>query len=220
MGNNMKYMIHSCDPRLKYVREYLVPSMIAQGIREADITVANDDGHRGCLWSYMDTFWRLKGDGGVWHLQDDVAISRDFAEKTAEHDEGIVYGFFHRHKSEEDMIPGKAPVVTAGYSFPCLRIPNEIAREFAEWFLTDAQFREAYQDKIAEKKYTDWFWKIFLKERHRDGYLYNLKPSIVEHVDMLLGGSTVNKWREGWCRATYWEDEETIEELKRKLAQP
>lgn len=214
----MKYMIHSCNKRLWYIKEFLVPSMIAQGIPEQDIIVKNDDEYRGCLWSYIDTFWRLKGQGGTWHLQDDVAISRDFAEKTREHDYGIVYGFFHRHQQEDDMIPGPAPAAKVGYSFPCIRIPDEMAVEFAEWFLSDAQYREQYARWVEAKKYVDSFWMTFIKERYPEDLVYNLKPSIVEHVDWLLGGSTINKWRDHICRATYWDDEETIEDLKRQLA--
>ena len=214
----MKYMIHSCDKRLWYVKEFLVPSMLAQGISEKEIIVKNDDEHRGCTKSYIDCFRYLKGQGGTWHLQDDVAISRDFAEKTREHDEGVVYGFFHRHVHEDDMIPGKVPAMKAGYSFPCLRIPDVMAAEFADWYLSDAHFRGEYARWVEEGKYVDAFWMVFIKERYSDGYVYNLKPSIVEHVDMLIGGSMVNKWRDGWCRATYWEDNETIEQLERQLA--
>lgn len=214
----MKYMIHSCDPRLWYVKEYMIPAMLAQGINESEIIIKNDDEHRGCLWAYIDSFWRLKGDGGTWHLQDDVAISRDFAEKTRAHDDGIVYGFFHRHVQENDMIPGKAPAKRCGYSFPCLRIPDPMAREFAEWFLSEAQYRDKYRRWVEADKYVDSFWMIFLNEKYPDEPIFNMKPSIVEHVDLLIGGSTVNKWRDGPCRATYWEDNKTIEELERQLA--
>ena len=33
----MKYMIHTCEARLWYVEEYLIPSMLKQGIKEDDI---------------------------------------------------------------------------------------------------------------------------------------------------------------------------------------
>lgn len=217
----MKYMIHSCNPRLWYVNDYLVPSMIAQGISKEDITVCNDDSHIGCRRSYIRSFQKLRGrNSGTWHLQDDVAISRDFAKRTAEHDEGIVYGFFHRHIKEKDLVikDGPLPVRQAGYSFPCFRLPDEIAVEFADWFLKDAQYREEYSRWLEAGKYVDAFFLIFLQERYSDGSVYMMRPSIVEHVDWLIGGSMVNKWREEICRATYWEDESVIDGLKRELA--
>lgn len=202
-----------------YVTGFLIPSMISQGIPESEIEIWEDEDHIGCLMATIESF-RACGSrrGGTWHLQDDVAISHDFAEKTKKHDEGIVHGFFFRHHAESDLHPGKTPVLNMGYSFPCIRIPNEIAKEFADWFDQDARFREKYQRWIEGKKYVDAFFMVFLHERYTDGFIYNLKPSIVEHVDYLLGGSTINQWREVPARATYWEDKEIIEDLKRQLA--
>ena len=217
----MKYIIHSCDPRLWYVNEYLVPSMIAQGIPQKDVIVWNDDEHQGCLRTYIDSFRNCAGArGGTWHLQDDVAVCRDFAKRTAEHDDGIVYGFFFRHYEERDLVirDGPLPIKRAGYSFPCFRLPNDIAGEFVEWFLGDAQYRERYREWVQRKKYADAFFRDFLRERYPDDTIYLMRPSVVEHVDWLIGGSTINKWRDRICRATYWEDEEIIEDLKRQLA--
>jgi len=38
----MKYMIHSCNSRLWYVEQYLIPSMIKQNIPREDIILFND----------------------------------------------------------------------------------------------------------------------------------------------------------------------------------
>ena len=212
----MKYIIHSCDKRLWYVKGFLVPALKEQGIEPI---IHNDDDHLGCLKSYIKSFRSLKRtDEGTWHLQDDVMICRDFAKITKEHDDGIVYGFFHRHPKENDLRAGKVPVTEATYSFPCLRIPDKIAVEFTDWFLGDAQYRENYQRWVEAKKYCDAFWKDFLVEKYPEDYVYNLKPSIVEHCDEWMGGSTINKWRESWCHADYWDDHQTIEDLKVKLA--
>lgn len=58
----------------------------------------------------------------------------------------------------------------------------------------------------------------FLKERHADEAVFNLSPSIVEHVDEYIGGSMVNHWRDGWWKADEFKDTDLIEELKVKLA--
>ena len=216
----MRYMIHSCDKRLWYVKEYLVPSMIAQGIPASDIEIKNDDAHRGCLWSYIDCFWRLKGEfgEGTWHMQDDVLICRDFAKKTREHNNGVVYGFYHQHKDELDLVDGERSVMDAGYSFPCMRIPDRMAAEFATWFLSDAQYREKYRRWVEERKYADAFWRDFLREKYTDSSIYCLKPSIVEHVDCLIGGSIINVWRDRWARASYFDDDDLVEDLAKKMA--
>ena len=58
----MKYMIHSCDKRLWYVNEYLIPSMKEQGIKNEDIIIWNDDKHHGNLGSYIDSYNEEKMD--------------------------------------------------------------------------------------------------------------------------------------------------------------
>ncbi len=212
----MKIVIHTCDPRLWYVRDFLVPALREQGLNPS---IHNDDDHKGCLWAYMDSFRGLKRtDEGTWHLQDDVYPCRDFAKVAAEHDDGIVYGFYHRHVADKDFVAGWVPVQKATYSFPCIRIPDRLAVEFAEWFLSDAQYRDCYKRWVKEKKFVDAFWKVFILEKYGNEKVFNLSPSIVEHVDEYMGGSTINFWRDGWCHAEEFNDTEAIEELKVKLA--
>ena len=66
-----KYMIHTCPKRKWYVDEFLVPSMIEQGIDSQDITVYNDENEDGHLMAFMNSWKQLK-EGGTWHLQDDI----------------------------------------------------------------------------------------------------------------------------------------------------
>jgi len=215
----MNYMIHACEARMWYVDEFLIPSMVEQGINRNDIEVWCDTDHVGCLQATLDSFESCGSrPGGTWHLQDDVAISRSFAHITADHDDGIVHGFYFRHIDEADLHPGKTSVMKMGYSFPCCRIPNYIAGEFVEWYKTEGQHREEYQEWIRLRKHVDTFFIDFLREKHPDKFIYNLKPSIVEHVDYLVGGSTVNKWRIVPARATYFEDYDIIEKLKERIA--
>jgi len=212
-----KFMIHACPDRMWYVEDFLVPSMRAQGI--TNITIWNDKDGIGCLDSCMKSFESCEGDGGTWHLQDDVLICHDFAYACEEYDEGVACGFCHiLFEPFNRPVPGEAPPIYMFNSFPCIRIPDPIARECAEWYYTDAQFRPEYQDWVKSKKHDDGFWHDFYVERHPRDWVMNLVPALVEHVDWLIGGSVVNDWRGYICRATYWEDEDLVTELKAKLA--
>lgn len=211
----MKVIIHSCDKRLWYVKGFLVPALRDQGIEP---TIHNDDHHRGCLWSYIDSFRSLPADTkGTWHIEDDVFPCQSFVNVARAHDDGIVHGFFHRF-GNDDLVPGWVSVNKAGYSFPCFRMPNRLIAEFADWFLAEGQHRDKYRRWIDENKHIDSFMLDFLREKHPEEKVFNLKPSIVDHVDYLIGGSVVNKFREGKCKAEYFNDRESIEELKIKLA--
>jgi hypothetical protein len=154
---------------------------------------------------------------GTWHLEDDVFPCRDFAKTAMEHDDGIVHGFYHRY-GDEKHDPGWVPMCKAGYSFPCFRLPNRYAVEFVDWFLNDAMHRDAYKRWVDGGKHIDSFMLAFLKERHADEKVLNLSPSIVEHVDEYIGGSTVNQWRKRWWKAEEFTDADIIEDLKIKLA--
>lgn len=214
----MNYMIHACPAREWYVNDFLIPSMEAQGINKNDIEVWMDRGGDGCLLSCLKSFTECgKREGGTWHLQDDIVLARDFREKTEAYDEGIVCGYMYRDFESLRPQEGDVPAVFMWNSFPCIRIPNELARDFCDWFLYDAQFRSTYREWLESGKHDDGFWKDFVTEEY-DGRVINLKPSIVDHVDYLIGGSTINQDRDHMARSTYWEDEEIVEELKRKLA--
>lgn len=212
----MRAIIHSCDKRLWYVNEFLVPALKEQGITP---TIHNDDAHEGCLWSYINSFRKLTpDDGGTWHIEDDVYPCRDFAEIAKAHEHGIVHGFYHRSSADEKHVSGWVPIKDAGYSFPCFLLPNKYAAEFVKWFLDDARHRDIYKHWVEDNKHIDSFMLNFLLEKHPDEKVYNLSPSIVEHVDEYIGGSVVNHWRDGWWKAEDFKDEEVIEELKVKLA--
>ena len=131
MKQIMKYIIHACNKRMWYVEEFLVPSMRRQGIRNDDITVYLDREEIGCLFSTMEIFRECGKDGmDAWHLQDDVAISLDFAEKTAEHDDGLVFGFWHQIYDDTDLRSGFVPVQEMGYPSPNPSSPATKSPEF------------------------------------------------------------------------------------------
>ena len=217
----MKYMIHACPQRMWYVREYLIPSMEAQGILPQEIMVWNDKDGKGNLFSCMESFRACgKLEGGTWHLQDDVLICRDFAERTHAHDEGIVCGFGCQSFGPSMQERGLVHVIFMWYSFQCIRIPNELAGECADWFFNDAIHRSKYSQHVYERKHDDWLWREFLLERHRDGWVTNLAPNLVDHVDFLIGGTLINQQRNLQInRAAFFEDRDLVKELERQIKQ-
>ena len=199
--------------------DYLIPSMLEQGIEREKIEVWMDSNHDGNLFSCMKCFAEYgKRDSGRWHMQDDVCISSDFKEKTEQYDRGIVCGFFKA--TWQGLTPkyGEVPAVYMWNSFQCIRMPDKYVGECAEWFFTDAAYRDTYKDTVRINKCDDSMWMDFINERHLDDTVTNLNPSIVEHVDFLLGGSVINKGRDGYARGDLWEDNETFEKLRSRLA--
>ncbi len=213
-------MIHACLEREWYVVEYLIPSMVAQGIPDENIEVWLDKNRDGNLLSCMKCFAECgKRSGGRWHLQDDVVIARDFRERTEQYDSGIVTGFFHREWQPLSPKFGDVPAVFMFNSFQCIRIPDEIAGGCAEWFFYDAMFRDAYEEAVRINKMDDSLFYDYVVEAHGYDHVYNLTPSLVDHVDYLIGGSVINKTRDHLARSDAWQDESVVDELKDKLRQ-
>lgn len=209
----MKYLIHAHKNRSWYVEGYLIPELKKQGIKP---DVYTDNGAEGNLYATMNTFHFC---GDAWHLQDDVVICHDFKDRTAQPDT-IACGFCRL----QDSIPDKSGRVKAKdmwFSFPCIYIPGEIAKECAEWFFTTEPQDENLKRLKALKKGDDSFFKAFIDERYPDIEVINMNPNLVDHVDYLIGGSIANK---GWTNnmnlgsmAAYYEDSK--EGLKRWLEQ-
>ncbi|MBR4743552.1 MAG: hypothetical protein IK082_05090 [Oscillospiraceae bacterium] len=212
----MRYMIHACPPRMWYVEQYLIPSMKEQGIAEEEIIVWNDKELEGNLPAFIASMRVCaKQPGGTWHLQDDVIICRRFAELTRENDEGLVCGFHCNNFRKFPETHGRVPALFAWYSFPCIRIPNDLAVSFLEWFDTEGMYK--YQSQYIDKKHDDWFFSKFCEDR-KDLRVLNLKPNLVDHVDYLIGGTLINQARLLQVnRAAYFEDGDLVDELERKL---
>lgn len=219
MAGKTQYMIHACLKRMWYVNDFIIPSMLEQGIDRGDIEVWLDEKREGCLKACMECFREVSKRGsGRWHLQDDILISADFAEKTREFDDGIVAGYCNDEFGPDVAVSGRCPAVFLWNSFPCIRLPDEIAGECVEWVYNEATKRPKYQTWFASGKRDDSFFHDFLDEVHERDWYYNLKPNIVEHVDFLIGGSVANKYRGHQSRASFWTDENRVEELKARLA--
>ena len=117
----MRYMIHACPKREWYVNGVLIPMILEQGINDDNIVVYMDTEGKGNLTSCMDAF-RLAGtwgDGGTWHMQDDVCICRDFKRITEENEAEnlIVCGFMHEQWQLFELKTGKVPAVFLYNSF-------------------------------------------------------------------------------------------------------
>lgn len=214
-----EYIIHTCLDREWYVRDYLIPDMVSQGIDENNIEVWLDKDHDGCLLSCMKCFQYCgtKG-GGRWHLQDDALIACNFREQTEKHDDGVVTGFMRREWQMLNPIAGRAPAVYMWNSFLCIRIPDDIAGECAEWFFSDAAYRENYKTFVERNNGDDSLFFDFFVERHTADWVYNISPNIVDHIDFLIGGSVINKQRGHDARSDLWADDESYNRMKDKLA--
>lgn len=213
----MRYMIHACPKRMWYVNEFLLPSMLDQGIPRESIIVWNDTDHKGNLESCMQAFESLDGDDATWHIQDDVIICHDFAKRTAEYDHGVVYGFCSPYATDDTNICGTVYAEDMWNSFQCVRIPDKIARECAAWFRTDGQRQTYLLPLIRSNKGDDTIFHEFYLTHYGTTTAINAKPNLVDHVDYILGGSTVNEWRGFAMRATHFEDQYLVEELETKI---
>ena len=212
----MKILVHACPARMWYVRDFLLPSLEAQGLRAE---ICCDTRGRGNLAACMDAFAALTGSGDTWHLQDDVLLCRDFAERieALEDFSGIVCGFVNEIAGPDGNLIGTQPVADMWYSFPCIRIPDEWARSCAAWTYSDAERSAIANAMRAKGTGDDWFFREWATRAHPEAEVLNLTPCLVEHVDWLLGGSTVNQWRGHLSPAAYWDDMALTEELKKAI---
>lgn len=221
-----KYMIHSCNSRQWYVDQYLVPSMLEQGISEDDIMVWQDKDEQGNLKMFISSLEYLEDKPyGVWHLQDDVCICHDFKKRTEELDEGVVAGFCSSY--DTDIYFGTDKTTPTGwvniedlwFSFCCMRIPEDIVKEYLYWWKNIAvNDGEVIRICINEGKNDDYAFRLFVKNYYKGRQAYNCKPNLVNHIDYLIGGSLLNKRRGNRdVSSIMWEDDYIIEELKEQL---
>ena len=213
-----KYLIHTYPKRIWYVNGYLIPSMIKQGIAEADISIYNDENEDGNLRACLNAFRTLSDpQEGTWHLQDDIIISHDFKERSEEFNEGLVCGFSSlKYDGDIKENIGLVDRSQMWFSFPCIRIPNQWAIECADWVDKYIIGNPVYFDYWKNGRNDDWAFKLYVKEFHKDCKVLNLAPNLVDHVDYLIGGGSGGK-RKHPVRSQYFEDDYLVEELEEKL---
>lgn len=219
----MKYMIHSCNQRQWYVDKYLVPLMLKQGIKKDNIYVYQDKTGAGNLVSWVVSCHlaqEMWGDNeNVWHLQDDVLLSTKFKERTEELEEfnGVVQGFACDY---DKIAPGVDYITeeTMWWSMPCIRINSKIGKLFATWADLYVWRDPQYGFWVRHKKGDDLIFKIYMINYQSKIKVLRLDPNLVEHIDWLMGGSTVNKQRgDKKIVSSYWEEQDLVEELKKLL---
>lgn len=208
----MKILIHACPRRMWYVEEFLIPALEDQGADH--IEVWNDTEGKGNLRACMESFAARSGEGGTWHIQDDVLIRRDFVELCRKYDDGVVYGFCNEQFQDDPGQTGRVSVEDAWHSFQCVRIPDAYARECAEWLHTGGRNNEYYSLWVASAKMDDSVFRAFLISEHGREMVTNLRPNLVEHVDWIVGGSILSPYRGFLARAYYWDDEDLVNELR------
>ena len=218
----MNFMIHTCNDREWYVRDFLVPSMVGQGIPFEEITVWHDYNHAGNLTNFMNSM-RYIGEtqdpgSGIWHLQDDVIISSKFSEETKKHNSGIVCGFCcEAWDNVHGLEHGKVTREGMWMSMQCMRIPNDLAAECGDWFFDYVVPRKRFKTFVMHNKFDDVLWRLFLEDRHISITGYNIAPNIVNHIDYLLGGSVINQERQFLPVSYYWDEPELVDELEKRL---
>lgn len=211
-----KYLIHAIPKRLWYVNDYLIPSMVKQGINNNDITVYVDTEKLGNLKACMEAFKSVENNNeGTWHLQDDIIISRKFKETTEQYNTGIVCGFCSRY---DDSRPyGNVSVHDMWFSFPCIRIPNNIAIDCANWVLRYMIGNPVYKEYWRRGVNDDFIFRLFIESFYKEETAVNLNPNIVNHIDYLIGGTSSGINRDEQAVSRLWEDDFLIEELKQEL---
>ena len=214
----VKYMIHTYPKREWYVLKYLVPSMLKQGIDRENIIILSDRDGLGNLKSWLNSLKQVKED--TWHLQDDVVLASDFKDRTEvlSYLNTVVCGFVHYEFNEgSTLCTGFTKPVFMFMSFPCIFIPKRVSDDFLKWYYLP-RTQITYKEEIDSNKNDDLLFFRYMGEIYKEK-VYNCKPCLVEHIDYLIGGSSINEREtpEQEVRAYFWNDEEIIEKLKKEL---
>jgi hypothetical protein len=102
------------------------------------------------------------------------------------------------------------------YSFPCIRIPEEISKAFYTFYYSDNK-PEEFNIIINSGKMDDLLFMEFLKHYYPKLNATNLAPNLCDHIDFLLGGSIANQQRQGTARAAYFNEPNLVKSLMYSL---
>lgn len=210
--SEVRVLIHAYPKRMWYVEGFLVPELQRQGADSIEIW--NDAEGLGNLRACMASFASRQGDGGTWHIQDDVLLCRDFVERCRQHNDGVVYGFCCEQFQDDPQQVGRLSVEDSWHSFQCVRIPDPYARDCAAWLEGAGRGHSFYHLWIDSGKMDDNVFREYMLTEHSRETVENLRPCLVEHVDYIIGGSILSPWRGYWARAHWWDDEGLVRELQ------
>lgn len=190
-----KYMIHTNHSRRWYVDDYLIQSMIAQGIDESNISVWDGSFEDSMKWiseneCYMD---------GTWHLTDNIVIGSRFKSITDANRVGVVCGFCNEKMDAANInMIGIVPIAFSWKSQQCIRIPNEYAYEYGEWL---KKFDEKDGNKFS-------VWREYMIAQHPASNAYNFPENIVDLID-----------GEDGTRAFRFNEQNAVNDIRKKLEQ-
>jgi hypothetical protein len=220
------YMIHTCEDRYWYVKDFLLPSMIKQGINQDHILVYRDKNRIGNLRAWVHSCNRLSFQAryarikNVWHLQDDVVISNDFKKITEEYENHeIVCGFTCGYDKEPQAGTFLLEDRLMWYSFPCINISTVLTTSFANWANGNLWQSQHFKEAVKKNNCDDLIFREWLYDNHGSIEEINLAPNVVNHIDKWLGGSICNKQRDPDkdTMSIFWEDKGELATLKKEL---
>lgn len=218
----LRYVIHACRERTGYVWDHLIPSLQRQGVKLTEIFPYCDSKGKGNLLAFMDCckiFNSMPEEEICWHMQDDVVICSDFVRLVKEVKPGYdIYCGFCCEAFDEDLTGyiGEVSVEKMWYSFQCIGVKNKYMKECADWFFDEVLPKGLYAEYVRLNKYDDTMFKEFMKIHYPHAKVLNIVPNLVDHVDVLIGGSIINKGLP-WRRSIYFEDEKVVQDLIEEL---
>lgn len=208
------YRIYTCPKRKWYVDEFLIPSMLEQGIPEEKIFIYNDEEGKGVLYSFIQGLKDSTEDS--WHLQDDVLLSNKFRAKTTkDYPTDIVCGFANEYS--KDRPAGMVFPQDIWYSSQCIYIKPWLCEEFLKWIDKYAVNQKRYAKMFELGICDDQLLEEFLNEKEQNVMIYNVAPNLVEHIDYLLGGSIISPNRNTNTCSIHWIEPELTQKLEKKL---
>ena len=223
----VRYMIHTYPKRLWYVQEYLIPSLLKQGIKEEQIVVYNDENGDGNLRSCINSFLLCDNydkNDNTWHLQDDVIICSDFKERIEKlelnkRNQGLIICGFGSKMYDGDRKDKQGYVVREKmwFSFQCIRIPNKYAVECSKFIENEILTNPIYHKFTKGGRNDDWAFRKFLEIKYPDITALNLIPNLVDHIDYLIGNGSGGKRKDILCSQYFKEYSYLVEELTNSL---
>lgn len=212
----IKVIIHACEARMWYVDEFLEPSLRKQN---CNVKVFRDTEHLGCLEACMKCFNEVEGEGHTWHLQDDVVIAPNFYELASSYENfnGIVCGIKTRYdggKEDTDPIP-QTDKKQMWLSFPCIRIPDIIARGCAHDYY---QSSVDYHQWKSRNRGDDMVFRKYINRAVPSAPYINAIPNLVDHIDYLIGNTTSTEKKPAPSRALHF-DRSIADDLAIKISE-